>query len=46
VLVAAGGIGSAAEARARLEAGAALVQVYTAFIYRGAPLVGDILRGL
>ena len=46
VLVAAGGIGSAAEARARLEAGAALVQVYTAFIYRGAQLVGDILRGL
>ncbi len=35
VLVAAGGIGSAADARERLAAGATLLQAYTAFIYEG-----------
>jgi dihydroorotate dehydrogenase len=41
-----GGISSAAHAREKLEAGAALVQLYTALIYRGPGLPGDIVRGL
>jgi dihydroorotate dehydrogenase len=35
VLIGAGGVSGAAEARAKLEAGAALVQLYTAMIYEG-----------
>ncbi len=35
-IIAVGGIGDAAEARARLEAGATLLQAYTAFVYEGA----------
>jgi len=35
VLIAAGGIGSAEDARERLAAGATLLQAYTAFIYEG-----------
>jgi len=35
VLIAAGGIETADDARARLEAGATLIQAYTAFIYEG-----------
>ena len=35
VLIAAGGIENAADARERLEAGATLLQAYTAFIYQG-----------
>jgi dihydroorotate dehydrogenase len=35
VLVSAGGIGGAQDARERLDAGATLVQAYTAFIYEG-----------
>jgi dihydroorotate dehydrogenase len=46
VLIAAGGIDSAAEAYRRLRAGAALVQVYTALVYRGPGLIGEINRGL
>jgi dihydroorotate dehydrogenase len=34
-LIAAGGIGTAADARERLDAGATLLQAYTAFIYEG-----------
>jgi dihydroorotate dehydrogenase len=41
-----GGISSAAHAREKLEAGATLVQLYTALIYRGPGLPGDIVRGL
>ncbi len=39
-LIGAGGIASAADARARLEAGASLVQLYTALVYQGLELVG------
>src|SRR6267143_2198415 len=41
-----GGIGSAADAREKLDAGADLVQLYTALVYRGPGLVGEIVRGL
>lgn len=46
VLIAAGGIGSAEEAYRRIRAGASLVQVYTALVYRGPGLAGEINRGL
>ena len=34
---------NAADARARLAAGADLVQLYTGFVYRGAALLAEIL---
>ena len=37
ILVSVGGIGSAAEAARRLDAGATLIQAYTGFVY-GGPL--------
>lgn len=45
-LVSAGGIDGPDEAKRRLDAGAVLVQVYSALVYRGPGLVRDILRGL
>ncbi len=45
-LVAAGGIGSAAEAYARIRAGASLVQLYTALVYEGPGLPARINRDL
>ncbi|MGQ0612631.1 MAG: quinone-dependent dihydroorotate dehydrogenase [Planctomycetaceae bacterium] len=45
-IISVGGIDSAAEARARLDAGADLLQVYTALVFRGPGLVREILRGL
>jgi dihydroorotate dehydrogenase len=45
-IVGVGGIASAADAREKLDAGASLVQLYTALVYRGPGLVGDIVRGL
>ncbi|OGA20077.1 MAG: dihydroorotate dehydrogenase (quinone) [Betaproteobacteria bacterium RIFCSPLOWO2_12_FULL_63_13] len=45
-IIGVGGIASAADAREKLDAGATLVQLYTALIYRGPELVGDIVRGL
>lgn len=45
-LIAAGGVMNAADMRAKLEAGADLVQVYSGFIYQGPALVRDCLRGL
>ncbi|MSO73559.1 MAG: quinone-dependent dihydroorotate dehydrogenase [Alphaproteobacteria bacterium] len=45
-LIGVGGIGSERDARARLQTGASLVQVYTAFVYRGPRLIHDINRGL
>jgi dihydroorotate dehydrogenase len=41
-----GGVMSAAGAREKLDAGAALVQVYSGLVYRGPGLVKDILEGL
>lgn len=41
-----GGVSTAAEALACLEAGAATVQLYTSLVYRGPRLVGELTRGL
>ena len=46
VLISAGGIDSAEEAYRRIKAGASLVQIYSALIYKGPSLVGDINKGL
>jgi len=45
-LVGVGGILSGADARAKFDAGASLVQVYTGFIYRGPALIADARRAL
>lgn len=45
-VVSVGGIGSAADALARLRAGATLVQLYTALVYEGPKLARDIGLGL
>jgi dihydroorotate dehydrogenase len=45
-LISVGGIGSAEDVRARLAAGARLVQVYTGLIYQGPGLVAEALGGL
>jgi dihydroorotate dehydrogenase len=45
-LIAAGGIGSAADAYARIRAGASLVQLYSALVYEGPGLAKRIARGL
>ena len=45
-VVGVGGIMGPAEARAMLEAGASLVQVYTGLVYKGPGLVKQILSGL
>jgi dihydroorotate dehydrogenase len=41
-VIASGGVMSAADARARLDAGARLVQVYTGMVYRGPRLLREI----
>jgi dihydroorotate dehydrogenase len=41
-----GGVISAADARAKLDAGADLVQIYTGLIYQGPALVGEAARAL
>lgn len=43
-LIGAGGVCSAGDARAKFEAGAQLVQLYTGLIYRGPQLVRDIVQ--
>ncbi|ATY34718.1 quinone-dependent dihydroorotate dehydrogenase [Sphingomonas psychrotolerans] len=45
-LISAGGIHSADEAKRRLDAGAVLVQIYSALVYRGPGLARAIVRGL
>ena len=45
-LVSVGGIDSAAEARARLDAGADLIQIYTGMVYEGPGLIARILKEL
>lgn len=45
-IIGVGGIACAADVHDKLEAGATLVQLYTALLYRGPGLIGDILRGL
>jgi dihydroorotate dehydrogenase len=41
-----GGIFDAESAREKIEAGAALIQIYTGFIYRGPGLLREIVAGL
>jgi dihydroorotate dehydrogenase len=45
-IIGVGGIRTADDVRARLDAGAALVQLYTALVYEGPGLAGRILREL
>ncbi|HZZ92845.1 MAG TPA: quinone-dependent dihydroorotate dehydrogenase [Usitatibacter sp.] len=45
-LIGVGGILSGADARAKAEAGASLVQVYTGFIYQGPDLIAQARRAL
>jgi dihydroorotate dehydrogenase len=45
-IIAAGGIFSAQDAEAKIEAGAQLVQIYTGFIYKGSQLVRDCAKAL
>jgi dihydroorotate dehydrogenase len=45
-LIGVGGIASAADAYAKIRAGASLVQLYTALVFHGPALVGRIKRGL
>ncbi len=45
-IIAAGGIATAQDAQAALDAGAALVQIYTSFIYEGPSVVRRICEGL
>jgi dihydroorotate dehydrogenase len=45
-LIGAGGIASGADAWARIKAGASLVQIYSALIYRGPSLARAIARDL
>ncbi len=45
-LIGVGGVGSAEEAWQKLRAGASAVQLYTALVWQGLPLVAAIARGL
>ena len=45
-IVGAGGVHDVASAFAKFEAGATLVQVYSALVFAGPALVGEILKGL
>jgi dihydroorotate dehydrogenase len=45
-IVGVGGVMSGADARAKLEAGADLVQIYTGLIYRGPEIVGEAAQAL
>jgi dihydroorotate dehydrogenase len=45
-IIGAGGVFNGDDARAKIEAGADLVQIYTGLIYQGPGLVGDVARAL
>jgi dihydroorotate dehydrogenase len=45
-IIGVGGIFTADDVRARLDAGASLVQIYTALVYEGPGIAGHILREL
>lgn len=45
-LIGVGGVGSAADAYEKIRAGASAVQLYTALVYGGISLAGEIARGL
>ena len=46
LLIGCGGVGSVADAQAMLDAGADLVQIFTALVYRGPTLVRALAQGL
>ncbi|MFN9708586.1 MAG: quinone-dependent dihydroorotate dehydrogenase [Burkholderiales bacterium] len=46
VIIGVGGVTGAAQARAKIEAGADLVQIYTGLIYQGPALVPEVARAL
>jgi dihydroorotate dehydrogenase len=45
-IIGVGGVRTAADVQAKLNAGASLVQLYTSLIYEGPDLLGRLLRGL
>ena len=45
-IIGVGGISSVADAQAKLDAGASLVQIYTSFIYQGPKLVRELAENL
>lgn len=45
-IIASGGVFTAADAYEKIQAGASLVQIYTAIIYRGPEVVEEIVNGL
>ena len=45
-IIAVGGVSDAVSAREKLDAGVALVQIYTGFVYGGPTLIPEICRGL
>ena len=45
-IIGVGGIDSALAAREKIEAGASLVQIYSGFIYKGPPLIRDIVENI
>jgi len=45
-IIGVGGIGSADQAYAKICAGASAVQLYTALVFDGLSLVGEIARGI
>lgn len=45
-LIGVGGIMTAEDAQAKIEAGADVVQLYTGLVYQGPPLVGQVVRRL
>lgn len=45
-IIAVGGVSDAASAREKLDAGAALAQIYTGFVYGGPTLIPEICRSL
>jgi len=45
-IIGVGGIFSGDDARAKIAAGASLVQLYTGFVYRGPALIGECVRAL
>ena len=45
-IIGVGGVSSLEDARAKIRAGATLVQIYTSFIYQGPKLVRELAKGL
>jgi dihydroorotate dehydrogenase len=45
-IIASGGIGTAAQAQAKIDAGASLIQLYSGLIYRGPALVQECVKAL